>query len=393
MRHKKKGRRLGRTSSHRKAMLRNLAASLFLTERDDEFYEGLTQADGVTVVNPPAHKGRVTTTLQKAKEVRPLVEKCITIAKKALPAIDAASELASDDDRNSAAWKTWREGEGWKKWNAAIAPAVTARRRAFSLLRDKEAVEILFDEIAPRMEDRPGGYTRVLKLANVRLGDAGAQAILEFVGKHDRVKQKSQKPAFVDNDPAPAKEEEVKESTDEASEDAAAVATAGAAAAGAAAATEESDAEVKSPKGLGPDDLKVVEGIGPKCEEALKAGGITSWKELADSTPEKITEILTAAEGNFSGQVPTTWPKQAAMAVAGQWDELESGKMNSMAAKSLPSSCSLQFQNKNAVTNVAAFFFNCSLLRIRSQRNARNIEVNCEKLDDKLPGVCHQTVP
>ncbi len=304
-------------------MLRNLAASLFLTERDDEFYEGLTQADGVTVVNPPAHKGRVTTTLQKAKEVRPLVEKCITIAKKALPAIDAASELASDDDRNSAAWKTWREGEGWKKWNAAIAPAVTARRRAFSLLRDKEAVEILFDEIAPRMEDRPGGYTRVLKLANVRLGDAGAQAILEFVGKHDRVKQKSQKPAFVDNDPAPAKEEEVKESTDEASEDAAAVATAGAAAAGAAAATEESDAEVKSPKGLGPDDLKVVEGIGPKCEEALKAGGITSWKELADSTPEKITEILTAAEGNFSGQVPTTWPKQAAMAVAGQWDELE----------------------------------------------------------------------
>jgi len=67
----------------------------------------------------------------------------------------------------------------------------------------------------------------------------------------------------------------------------------------------------------------VVEGIGPKCEEALKAGEITSWQELADSTPEKITEILTAAEGNFAGQVPTTWPKQAAMAVAGEWDKLE----------------------------------------------------------------------
>jgi len=203
MRHKKKGRRLGRTSSHRKAMMRNLAASLFLTERDDEYYEGLTQADGVSVVNPPAHKGRVTTTLQKAKEVRPLVEKCITIAKKAQPALNAAAELASDEDRNSAAWKSWREGDGWKKWNAAIAPAVTARRRAFSLLRDKEAVEILFDEIAPRMEDRAGGYTRILKLANVRLGDAGAQAILEFVGKNDRIKQKSQKPTFVDNAPAP----------------------------------------------------------------------------------------------------------------------------------------------------------------------------------------------
>ena len=341
MRHKKKGRRLGRTSSHRKAMMRNLAASLFLTERDDEYYEGLTQADGVTVVNPPAHKGRVTTTLQKAKEVRPLVEKCITIAKKALPAIDAAADLASDDDRNSAAWKTWREGEGWKKWNAAIAPAVTARRRAFSLLRDKEAVEILFDEIAPRMEDRPGGYTRVLKLANVRLGDAGAQAILEFVGQHDRVKQKSQKPAFVDNDDAASDEEAAEETTDDS---AAAAATAGTAAAAGAAATAteeaeadteaseteteteteaEAEAEVKSPKGLGPDDLKVVEGIGPKCEEALKAGGIGTWKELADSTPEKITEILTAAEGNFSGQVPTTWPDQAAMAVAGDWDKLE----------------------------------------------------------------------
>ena len=82
-------------------------------------------------------------------------------------------------------------------------------------------------------------------------------------------------------------------------------------------------AEVKSPKGLGPDDLKVVEGIGFKCEDALKAAGIGTWKDLADSTPEKITEILTAAEGNFGGQVPTTWPEQAAMAVAGDWEKLE----------------------------------------------------------------------
>ena len=79
----------------------------------------------------------------------------------------------------------------------------------------------------------------------------------------------------------------------------------------------------RQPKGLGFDDLKVVEGIGPKCEEALKAAGIDTWKALADSTPEKITEILTAAEGNFGGQVPTTWPEQAAMAVAGDWDKLE----------------------------------------------------------------------
>ena len=79
----------------------------------------------------------------------------------------------------------------------------------------------------------------------------------------------------------------------------------------------------KSPKGIAFDDLKVVEGIGPKCEEALKAAGIATWKELSESTPEKITEILTAAEGNFGGQVPTTWPEQASMAVAGEWDKLE----------------------------------------------------------------------
>ena len=209
MRHKKKGRQLGRTSSHRKAMLRNLAASLILTERDEAFYEGLYQPDGKTAVNPPAHKGRVVTTIQKAKEVKPLVEKCVTIAKKALPHERAASEFETDADRNSEAWKKWRESDQWQLWSAAMAPAINARRRVFSILRDKEAVEILFDDIAPRFEERPGGYTRVMRMATPRLGDAGVQAILEFVGVHDRVAQTSQKPAFVDQDDAA--EEEVAE--------------------------------------------------------------------------------------------------------------------------------------------------------------------------------------
>jgi len=201
MRHRKKGRQLGRSSSHRKAMLKNLATGLFLTLRDDMFYEGLYQADGSTPVNPPKHKGRVTTTLQKAKEVRPLVEKCVTLAKKALPHLEAADALNTDADRGSDAWKSWREGDGWQKWNAAIAPAITYRRRAYALLGDKEAVSILFDDVAPQFADRPGGYTRVLKLAGVRLGDAGAQAVIEFVGKNDRVKQaaKAVKPAFADD--------------------------------------------------------------------------------------------------------------------------------------------------------------------------------------------------
>lgn len=180
-------------------MLRNLASSLLLTERDESYYEGLTTPDGSTV-NPPQFKGRVVTTLQKAKEVRPLVEKCITIAKKAIPHEEAAQQYATDAERNTEAWKQWREGEQWQKWNATIAPAIAARRRVFSILRDREAVELLFDEIAHRFVDRPGGYTRVMRLAKPRLGDAGTRAILELVGVHDRVTQTSQAPAFVDDD-------------------------------------------------------------------------------------------------------------------------------------------------------------------------------------------------
>ena len=185
MRHRKRGRRLGRSSSHRKAMLRNLASSLFLTERDAELDD-----------NAPKVRGRVVTTLHKAKEVRPLVERCITIARRSLPHETAAQEFASGADRGSSEWKSWRESEQWQQWNAKMAPAVAARRRALKLLGDREAVQVLFDEIAPRFAERPGGYTRILKLAQPRLGDAGAQAILEFVGVRDRVSVKSTKPSL-----------------------------------------------------------------------------------------------------------------------------------------------------------------------------------------------------
>jgi large subunit ribosomal protein L17 len=59
---------------------------------------------------------------------------------------------------------------------------------------NKEAVSILFDVVAPRFEDRNGGYTRILKLFTPRLGDAGQRAILEFVGKNDRAKKRAQRP-------------------------------------------------------------------------------------------------------------------------------------------------------------------------------------------------------
>jgi large subunit ribosomal protein L17 len=201
MRHRMRGRKLGRNASHRKAMFRNMAVSLIRSVRVDED-------------DPQRQKvpGRIVTTLPKAKELRPIVEKLITLARKALPHEENAREFATDANRNSDEWRTWRSSEQWNKWNQAIAPAVTARRRAFAMLRDRDAVDVLFDELANRYQDRPGGYTRVLKLATVRLGDAGKQALIEFVIDGDRVRAQRQAPVVTDT----PDEEETPAATDEA---------------------------------------------------------------------------------------------------------------------------------------------------------------------------------
>ena len=186
MRHRRKGRVLGRSPSHQRALLRSLASALILTEGDYE-------ADDK---NKPKVKGRIVTTIQKAKEVRPLVERCVTIAIRALPQLEAAAKLEPEGERHSEEWKKWREGKGWKEWNQAVAPVLAARRKVIQLLGSKQAVQILFDDIAPRFTDRPGGYTRVLRLAKPRLGDGGIRAVLEFVGKSDRKRRKAARPAF-----------------------------------------------------------------------------------------------------------------------------------------------------------------------------------------------------
>lgn len=115
MQHNRAGRKLGRTSAHRKALFRNQLTSLFLHER-------------------------IQTTISKAKELRPLAEKLVTLGKRG---------------------------------------GLHARRLA---LRDvsQDAAKRLFDEIAPRFATRPGGYTRILKLGQ-RQGDAAEKAIIEFV--------------------------------------------------------------------------------------------------------------------------------------------------------------------------------------------------------------------
>lgn len=186
MRHRMKGRKLGRNASHRKAMFRNMAASLIKTVRPEEDQP-----------NAPKVPGRIVTTVAKAKELRSYVEKLITLAKKAQPHAARAEQYATTAERNSPEWKSWRESNTWNQWAQAMAPAVEYRRRAFALLRDKQAVDILFSELAERFEDRQGGYTRVIRLATPRLGDAGERALIEFVGERDRVKVKSTAPLVV----------------------------------------------------------------------------------------------------------------------------------------------------------------------------------------------------
>jgi large subunit ribosomal protein L17 len=116
VRHRKKGRKLSRTASHKKATMRNMATSLFRHER-------------------------IETTTAKAKELRPYAERLITLA---------------------------RRGD------------LHARRLAATKIQDREVLGKLFGDIAPRFMERPGGYTRILKLGN-RKGDAAEMSLIELV--------------------------------------------------------------------------------------------------------------------------------------------------------------------------------------------------------------------
>jgi len=118
VRHRRKGRKLGRDASHRKALYANMCGALF-------------------------EHGRIETTEAKAKELRPIAEKLITLARK--------------DPMN-----------------------VAAQRQAVAFLRSKDSVHNLFHGVGPRFTERPGGYTRIIKLGP-RLGDAAPMAYIELV--------------------------------------------------------------------------------------------------------------------------------------------------------------------------------------------------------------------
>jgi large subunit ribosomal protein L17 len=128
MRHRAQGRKLGRTTAHREALLRNLVTSFL-------------------------EKERVTTTVAKAKETRPLAEKMITLAK-----------------RNT----------------------LHARRQALAFVTKESVVRKLFDKLGPRFSERPGGYTRIVKLGT-RAGDGADMAVIELVGTEFKKKVKKKK--------------------------------------------------------------------------------------------------------------------------------------------------------------------------------------------------------
>ena len=139
MRHRKAGRKLNRTASHRKAMFANMAAALIKHEQ-------------------------IVTTLPKAKSLRPVVEKLITLAKR---------------------------GD------------LHARRQAIAQMRDKAMVAKLFETLGPRYQERKGGYTRVLK-AGFRYGDSAPMAVIELVDRDPDARGQ-------DSGPRPDLEETVEE--------------------------------------------------------------------------------------------------------------------------------------------------------------------------------------
>ncbi len=178
MRHRLKGRHLGRNGTHRRALMRNLTRALILTL--DQEAAGAAKAGG-----------RIRTTLAKAKEVRPFVEKLVTTAVKAKKCLDVANQIKSPHERGSDEYKKWRATDAGQAWLKEQAKYIQRRRQLFDVLRSKKAVILLIEQVAARFEDRPGGYTRVAKIAKRRLADGAYLAYIEFVGEPTRLSVES----------------------------------------------------------------------------------------------------------------------------------------------------------------------------------------------------------
>ena len=251
MRHGKKDNHLGRTASHRSAMLQNMAASLIL-------------------------KKRIETTVAKAKELRKFVEPLLTRAKE-------------DNTHN--------------------------RRVVFSTLHNKEIIKELFGNVSDKIADRPGGYTRIIKLGQ-RLGDAAEMCMIELVDFNETLLAAAAEKATKTRR---SRRGGKKADSDSTTEEVKAVAAEPAVIETIAEVIEDEPVAVTT-KAVA-DDLEIVEGIGPKIAEALAGAGVTTFAQLAEMTPDAINEIVSGA--GISSRDATTWPKQAEMARDGKFDELK----------------------------------------------------------------------
>lgn len=173
MRHRKAGYKLGRTTAHRTAMLRNMAASLF-------------------------EHGQITTTIPRAKALQPFVEKIITKAKRgdlhnrrlvtAMLGRDRRAfawshipKKATDDERSHVEELRSRAEQFFD-----LPDADQVERNRYGELRAApKLVKHIFENVAPRFADRAGGYTRIVKLGHHRLGDAGELCVIQFVGAEE----------------------------------------------------------------------------------------------------------------------------------------------------------------------------------------------------------------
>lgn len=180
MRHQKAGSKLGRTTAHRTATIRNLAASLF-------------------------QHGQITTTIPRAKAVQPFVEKIITKAKKG--GLHARRQVIASMgwDLPGFEW-LWQPKAAATEKNPVLKQVAERAKKAadrasrFFDLPKPESVELnrygevrkapkivkhIFENVAPRFRDRAGGYTRIVKLGRHRIGDGGELCVIQFVGAED----------------------------------------------------------------------------------------------------------------------------------------------------------------------------------------------------------------
>lgn len=168
MRHKFAGRHLARTPAHHLAMRRNLAQSLF-------------------------QYGEVTTTLPKAKEVRSFVEKLITLARKndlrsrqrVISILNDRSVISREEQEQFDAMSSTQQdrvlrNRSGRRHRTGTVPA-SYNKKTYPFVA-RSVVHVLINEIAPRYKDRPGGYTRIIRLAKRRVGDNTDLAILQLVG-------------------------------------------------------------------------------------------------------------------------------------------------------------------------------------------------------------------